>query len=170
MAFEHLQSELGLLMTRMQNEPEDRHELYLVIRQKLNEIKAFGMPLPDDLVQFERRLENRIRARSREPAPRDCQIALNSKVGGPNAVAVHGVVLVDHPGRDLRSGWLVDCRAEGNAWCLPGDQQAIHSSDLVAVSLASVVRFVANKCLPRGVEAQVGGAEHGIEPRFIHTA
>jgi hypothetical protein len=57
MAFEHLQSELGLLMTRMQNEPEDRHELYLVIRQKLNEIKAFGMPLPDDLVQFERRLE-----------------------------------------------------------------------------------------------------------------
>ena len=29
MAFEHLQSELGLLITRMQNEPHDRHELYL---------------------------------------------------------------------------------------------------------------------------------------------
>ena len=57
MAFEHLQSELGLLITRMQNEPHDRHELYLVVRQKLNEIKAYGMPLPDDLVQFERRLE-----------------------------------------------------------------------------------------------------------------
>jgi hypothetical protein len=57
MAFEHLQSELGLLMTRMQNEPHDRHELYLVVRQKLNEIKAYGMPLPDDLVQFERQLE-----------------------------------------------------------------------------------------------------------------
>ena len=57
MAFEYLQSELGLLMTRMQNEPEDRHELYLVIRQKLNEIKAYGMPLPEDLVLFERRLE-----------------------------------------------------------------------------------------------------------------
>ena len=57
MAFEALQSELGLLMTRMQNEPEDRHELYLVIRQKLNEMKAFGMPLPDDLVRFEQRLE-----------------------------------------------------------------------------------------------------------------
>ena len=25
--------------------------------QKLNELKAFGMPLPEDLVQFERRLE-----------------------------------------------------------------------------------------------------------------
>jgi hypothetical protein len=57
MAFEDLQSELGLLMTRMQNEPQDRHELYLVIRQKLNEIKAYGMPLPEDLVQFERQLE-----------------------------------------------------------------------------------------------------------------
>ena len=44
-------------MTRMQNEPGDRHELYLVIRQKLNEMKAYGMPLPDDLVRFERQLE-----------------------------------------------------------------------------------------------------------------
>jgi hypothetical protein len=57
MAFKELQSELGLLMTRMQNEPHDRHELYLVIRQKLNELRAYGMPLPDDLVQFEKQLE-----------------------------------------------------------------------------------------------------------------
>ena len=57
MAFEDLQSELGLPMTRMQNEPHDRHELYLLIRQKLNEIRAYGMPLPDDLVQFEKQLE-----------------------------------------------------------------------------------------------------------------
>jgi len=57
MAFDDIQAELGLLLTRMQNEPEDRHELYLQIMQKLNELKAYGMPLPDDLVQFERRLE-----------------------------------------------------------------------------------------------------------------
>ena len=44
MAFEALQSELELLMTRMQNEPEDRHELYLVIRQKLNEMKLLACP------------------------------------------------------------------------------------------------------------------------------
>ena len=31
--------------------------LYQLIRQKLNELKAFGMPLPADLVQFERDLE-----------------------------------------------------------------------------------------------------------------
>ena len=41
----------------MQNEPDDRHELYLQIMQKLNELKAYGMPLPADLVHFERHLE-----------------------------------------------------------------------------------------------------------------
>jgi len=57
MAFEDKEAELGLLLTRMLNEPEDRHEIYLLIRQKLNELKAYGMPLPADLVEFERDLE-----------------------------------------------------------------------------------------------------------------
>jgi hypothetical protein len=57
MAFEDKEAELGLLLTRMQNEPEDRHELYELIRQKLNELRAYGMPLPEDLVQFEHDLE-----------------------------------------------------------------------------------------------------------------
>jgi hypothetical protein len=57
MAFEDKEAELGLLLTSMQDEPEDRHELYQLIRQKLNGLKAFGMPLPADLVQFERDLE-----------------------------------------------------------------------------------------------------------------
>lgn len=57
MSFEDKEAELGLLLTRMQNEPQDRHELYLQIRQKLNEFKAYGMPLPDTLVKLERQLE-----------------------------------------------------------------------------------------------------------------
>ncbi len=57
MTFEDIQAEVGLLLTRMQNEPEDWHELYLQIMQKLNELKAYGMPLPEDLVQLEKRLE-----------------------------------------------------------------------------------------------------------------
>jgi hypothetical protein len=57
MAFEDKEAELGLLFTRMQEQPEDRHELYEQIRQKLNELKAYGMPLPQDLVEFERDLE-----------------------------------------------------------------------------------------------------------------
>ena len=57
MAFEDKEAELGLLLTSMQDEPADRHEIYQLNRQKLNELKAFGMPLPADLVQFERDLE-----------------------------------------------------------------------------------------------------------------
>jgi hypothetical protein len=66
MAFEAIQAELGLLLTRMQNEPEDRHELYLQIMQKLNELKAYGMPLPEDLVQLEKSLEAEFEADLRE--------------------------------------------------------------------------------------------------------
>jgi hypothetical protein len=55
MAFEDKEAELHL--TRMQNEPQDLHELSQEIRLKLNEMKAFGMPLPADLVQFEHNLE-----------------------------------------------------------------------------------------------------------------
>jgi hypothetical protein len=57
MAFEDIKAELGLLFTRMQNEPQDRHELYLQLMEKLNELRAFGMPLPADLVAMEKALE-----------------------------------------------------------------------------------------------------------------
>ena len=57
MAFDDVKAELGILMTHMQNEPEDRHELYLQLMEKLNELRAFGMPLPQDLVEMEKALE-----------------------------------------------------------------------------------------------------------------
>lgn len=57
MAFEDLQAELALLITQMENQPEDRHELYLQVREKLNEMRAFGMPVPEDLVRLEEELE-----------------------------------------------------------------------------------------------------------------
>ncbi len=57
MAFDDLKAELGILMTQMQTQPQDRHELYLQLMEKLNEIKAFGMPLPQDLVEMEKALE-----------------------------------------------------------------------------------------------------------------
>lgn len=57
MAFDAIKAEIGLLLTRMQNEPEDAHELYLVVMEKLNEMKAYGMPLPQDLVDLETALE-----------------------------------------------------------------------------------------------------------------
>lgn len=62
MAFEDLQAELSLLLNQMENQPEDKHELYVLIREKLNEMRAFGMPVPEDLVRLERELEAQFRA------------------------------------------------------------------------------------------------------------
>ena len=64
MAFEQLRAEIERLVQQMENEPEDIHELHARIRSKLNELKATGMPLPDDLVALERRLDREERASS----------------------------------------------------------------------------------------------------------
>ena len=65
MAFEDLKAEIALLLSQMENQPEDRHELYLQIREKLNEMRAFGLPLPDDLVRLEKALEAEFSAEER---------------------------------------------------------------------------------------------------------
>ena len=55
-----------VLINQMENQPEDPHELYLQIREKLNEMRAFGMPLPEDLVAFEKDLEAQFAATKRD--------------------------------------------------------------------------------------------------------
>jgi len=57
MDIEDIKAEFGIILTDMQNQPEDRHELYLQLMERLNEMKAFGMPLPDDLLKLEAALE-----------------------------------------------------------------------------------------------------------------
>ena len=66
MAFDAIKAEIGLLLTRMQNEPEDAHELYLVVMEKLNEMKDYGMPLPADLVDLETALEEQFAAEQKQ--------------------------------------------------------------------------------------------------------
>jgi hypothetical protein len=66
MAFENIKAEIALLMDAIKDAPHDKHELYLEIMQKLNELKAYGMPLPDDLVELEHQLEREFAAEQRE--------------------------------------------------------------------------------------------------------
>lgn len=56
MALEELKAQIGLLLSEMNNQPEDLHELYEEIHQKLNALRATGMALPDDLLELEQRL------------------------------------------------------------------------------------------------------------------
>jgi hypothetical protein len=65
MAFDDLKAEIALLLNQMKNQPKDRHELYLQIREKLNEMRAFGMPLPNDLVRLEKELEAEFKSQER---------------------------------------------------------------------------------------------------------
>ncbi len=67
MAFEALKAEIDLLLAQIQNAPADRHELHQQIVQKLTELKAFGMPLPDDLVRLEQSLEAEFAAERSPP-------------------------------------------------------------------------------------------------------
>lgn len=57
MDLDRFEAELSLLLTEMESRPEDRHELYLVLQEKLNEMRAFGMPVPDDFLRLEKQLE-----------------------------------------------------------------------------------------------------------------
>ncbi len=66
MAFDLINLEIAQLLTEMQNEPEDRHEIYLSLREKLSQLKATGMPLPEDLVTLEHKLEEEFASEQRE--------------------------------------------------------------------------------------------------------
>ena len=57
MSFEDIKAELSLLMIEMENQPQDMHELYEKVHEKLSELKAFGMPVPQDLVELEEKLK-----------------------------------------------------------------------------------------------------------------
>ena len=58
MAFEDVQAEIGLLLTRMQNEPHDKHELHVQLLEKINELRAYGLPIPQDLADLEAALDD----------------------------------------------------------------------------------------------------------------
>ncbi len=47
---------INLLVQQMDHEADDLHEVHLKLREHLDQLKATGMPLPDDLVELERRL------------------------------------------------------------------------------------------------------------------
>ena len=57
MAFEDLIARMNLLLNEMEPHAEDAHEILEQIHLELNQMKATGQPLPEDLVRLEKRLE-----------------------------------------------------------------------------------------------------------------
>jgi hypothetical protein len=57
MASEQLRVQIAMLMDEIAGQPEDAHALQERLREKLAEMKALGLPLPEDLVELEAALE-----------------------------------------------------------------------------------------------------------------
>ncbi|RTL94053.1 MAG: hypothetical protein EKK31_31295 [Hyphomicrobiales bacterium] len=58
MALEAIKAQIDLLLQEMINQPEDEHEIQEQLREKLREMRAMGLPLPADLVELEKRLDD----------------------------------------------------------------------------------------------------------------
>jgi hypothetical protein len=73
MAFEQFRVQIAMLMDEIARNPADAHELQETLREKLAEMQALGLPLPDDLVGLEEYLEDDLEAsaRRRRPPPPD---------------------------------------------------------------------------------------------------
>ncbi|PTQ68875.1 hypothetical protein [Celeribacter persicus] len=59
MAFEALKAQVYMILDEIAARPEDRHILQESLREKLAELSALGLPLPQDLVRLEAELEDR---------------------------------------------------------------------------------------------------------------
>jgi hypothetical protein len=65
MAFEKTRAEIDILLQQLVEPPEDAREIEQRLREKLNELRAFGMPLPSDLVDLEQTLDQQLTAAAR---------------------------------------------------------------------------------------------------------
>ncbi len=57
MAFEDLMARINLFLSEAETEPHDAHEILIQLQQELNQMKATGQPLPDDLLNLEMQLD-----------------------------------------------------------------------------------------------------------------
>lgn len=52
-----LQAAISLLIDEMEGDLGDRHEIWLRLQTLIHQIRATGMPVPEDLKRMERELE-----------------------------------------------------------------------------------------------------------------
>lgn len=60
MAFEALKVRLLMMLDEATHQPEDMHELQEELREKIAEFQAQGLPVPEDISDLEKMLEDRL--------------------------------------------------------------------------------------------------------------
>jgi len=61
-----IEAEISLLVKQMDDIPQDKFELQLQVLSKLNEMRAYGLPLPQDLIDLEKTLEIELARKSQQ--------------------------------------------------------------------------------------------------------
>jgi hypothetical protein len=51
---------INLLAQGLEHQPDDLHEVHFKLKELLDELRSTGMTLPDDLVAFEKDLDQRV--------------------------------------------------------------------------------------------------------------
>lgn len=67
MTGENIEAAINELVQELEGELGDRHEVFLRFKQMLGQMRAMGMPVPDDLARLERDLEKSFRGEARKP-------------------------------------------------------------------------------------------------------
>ncbi len=57
MAFEDYKAEIALLMSQIDGDPGDVHEIHMRLHTLLNTLRAEGLPIPDNLRDLEEYLD-----------------------------------------------------------------------------------------------------------------
>ena len=63
-----LRAAISLLLTEMEEQPEDMHEAHLKLQELLDQLRATGAELPQDLVDLERRMATEVEGVSPDKA------------------------------------------------------------------------------------------------------
>lgn len=62
MKMDELEAELGILLSEMEGDLGDSHEIYLRLKQLLDQMRAYGTEPPEDLLRMEREMEEEFRS------------------------------------------------------------------------------------------------------------
>jgi uncharacterized protein YoxC len=51
---------INLLAEQIDHKPDDLHEVHFKVQEMIRELKAMGMPVPEDIAVFDRELTRRV--------------------------------------------------------------------------------------------------------------
>lgn len=71
MAFEQFRIQLAMLLDEIAKNPADAHELQETLRERLAEMQALGLPIPNDLAGLEVYLERDLARPALPPGAED---------------------------------------------------------------------------------------------------